>query len=199
MYSPKPFAIEDSATIEAFLAEHGFGQLVSQHQGRLFSTYLPFLYDPKNRTLTGHLARLNPQHQDLSEQEVMVTFSGPHGYISPSWYAVHNVPTWNYQALHIYGRCEVFTDVDRLAAVVRGLTEQHESDQPDPWQADYPASMLQAIIGIKISIQQWHCKFKLNQNRSVADMQGVMAHLNPIKDAELLAAMEQALQRKQAT
>lgn len=196
MYSPQAFTVHDQTTVDAFIQDHGFGQLISTHQGRLFSTHLPFLYDAKKRTLTGHLAKQNPQHLDLGGQEVMVTLSGPHGYISPTWYAVNNVPTWNYQALHIWGRCRVFHEAERLLTVVYGLTEQHERSLPQPWQPEFNPKMLQAIVGVEITITELQCKFKLNQNRSVADMQGVIDHLDAAKDAELLQAMQQALRAK---
>ncbi|WP_223786679.1 FMN-binding negative transcriptional regulator [Marinicella meishanensis] len=198
MYSPKAFAVGDQGTLDRFIRDHSFGQLISSHQGRLFSTHLPFLYAAKAGTLTGHLAKQNPQHQDLAGQEVMVTLSGPHGYISPTWYAVNSVPTWNYQAVHIWGRCQMFEEADRLSQLVNDLTAQHERTQPQPWQPEYPTAMLQAIVGIEITITEVRGKFKLNQNRSVADMQGVIEHLDPVNDAELLAAMQQALRDKQA-
>ena len=199
MYSPPSFVVEDQATLDQFICEHNFGQLISTHQGRLFSSHLPFLYDAKSRTLTGHLARQNPQHQELADQEVMVTLSGSHAYISPTWYAVNNVPTWNYQTVHIWGRCRVFQYPERLMALVNDLAAQHEQNQPQPWSPEYHPKMLQAIVGLEISITDMQGKFKLNQNRSLADMQGVIDHLDPVKDAGLIAAMRQALASKQSS
>ncbi len=133
MYIPQSFAVTDKDLLNRFIHDNAFAQLTSRHQGRLFSTHLPFLYDSESDMLVGHVAKANPQHQDIEGQEVLVTFQGPHGYISPTWYATNGVPTWNYQALHIYGQCKVFTQTDRLKTVVDSLADMYERQLPNPW------------------------------------------------------------------
>lgn len=197
MYKPQSFVVEDQLIIDQFIMSHSFGQLISNHQGQLFSTHLPFYYAADPSKLLCHVAKANPQHQDIEGQEVMVTVQGAHGYISPTWYASKNVPTWNYQAAHIYGVCEVFTDPDKLKFVVDSLTASHEKHLPNPWQADYPAAKLKGIVGIEIKITKIECKFKLNQNRSSADIQGVIDHLDPVTQADLLQAMK-AVKKQQS-
>ncbi len=197
MYIPRSFVISDQATVDQFITDNAFGQLISRHAGQLFSTHLPFLYDAERSVLTGHMARQNPQHQDLEDQQVMVTLAGAHGYISPTWYAVNSVPTWNYQAVNIYGQCQLFSEPDRLMQVVNALAHQYEQHQAQPWVPEYRAEMLKAIVGFELKISEIQCKFKLNQNRSAADMQGVIDNLDPVKEAGLLAAMQQALAEKQ--
>ncbi len=195
MYIPQSFALEDQSVIDAFIHQNAFGQLISNHQGQLFCTHLPFLYDADKRVLIGHVAKANPQHQDLEGQEVLVTMQGPHGYISPAWYTSESVPTWNYQAVHIYGQCEVFSNPERLKEVVDSLTAIYENQLPNPWQAEYQASMLKGIVGFEIKITKIDCKFKLNQNRTNDDIQGVIDQLDPVKQADLLAAMKALVKR----
>jgi transcriptional regulator len=154
---------------------------------------MPFLYDPAEGVLTGHLAKANPQHQDLQDQEILVILQGPHGYISPNWYAEPGVPTWNYQAIHMYGKARCFTGPDALRTVVDQLSRQHERDLPEPWEPTYDERMLRAIVGVRIEITAIEGKFKLNQNRSAADRQGVVDQLDPQHQAELLKAMKQVL------
>ncbi len=197
MFIPQSFVVKDQITIDQFIKDNAFGQLISLHKGQLLSTHLPFLYDAERSVLTGHMARQNPQHLDLENQQVLVTLSGAHGYISPTWYTVNSVPTWNYQAVHIYGHCQVFNDTDRLADVVNNLAQQYEQHQDNPWVPEYRVEMLKAIVGFELTITEIQCKFKLNQNRSAADMQGVIDHLDPVIEADLLAAMQQALIEKQ--
>ena len=193
MYIPRHFAVTEAATLNQFITDNSFGLLTSQHQGRLFASHIPFLYDPMAGLLTGHLAKANPQHEDLDEQEVLIVLQGAHGYVSPNWYEQPGVPTWNYQAVHIYGQAQCFTAADELKQVVDGLTRQHEQDLPEPWSPGYDERMLNAIIGIRINITGIEGKFKLNQNRSVADRQGVVDHLDPKHQAELLQAMKGTL------
>ena len=123
------------------------------------------------------MAKANPQWQQIQEQKVLVTLQGEHAYISPCWYESAGVPTWNYQAVHIRGIAESFTDPKKLKRMVDKLTEQNESGYPDPWKSDYSASMLRGIIGIEISITSTQCKFKLSQNRSVQDQSNVQEQL----------------------
>ena len=190
MYIPTSFAINDKTSINTFIHDHGFGQLISLHNNQLFSSHLPFLFDEKANVLLGHLATANPQHQDIEGQDVLVTLQAAHGYISPNWYVSKGVPTWNYQAVHIYGQCKVFTDANRLKQVVDTLTAKYEKDLPQPWQPDYQANMLKGIVGIELNITRIEAKFKLNQNRTAEDIQGVIDHLDPVKQADLLAAMQ---------
>ena len=147
-----------------------------------------------NGTLYGHLARANPQWQELEAgAEALVIFAGADAYVSPSYYpskADHGkvVPTWNYVAVHAYGNAEVFSDAHRLRNVVSALTDRHERDRTQPWKVDdapahYIDGMLKAIVGFALPIQRLEGKRKLNQNRSTADIAGVreglIASANP--------------------
>ena len=190
MYIPKHFEVTDQDVIFAFINENAFGQLVSNVDGRLFSTHMPFLLSDDKTRLTGHVARLNPQHAELDGQEVLVTLQGPHDYISPSWYASAGVPTWNYQAVHIYGRGRVFDDTEALRTVVEALTEKYEAAFEQGWQPEYKAAMLSAIVGIEVAITDIHCKFKLSQNRPAQDQRQVITQLKAQGADALAAAME---------
>ena len=177
MYIPKHFEITDETEISKFIEANSFGQLLSLIDTEIVSTHIPFLFDAESRVLLAHMAKANPQWQQIQEQKVLVTLQGEHAYISPCWYESAGVPTWNYQAVHIRGIAESFTDPKKLKRVVDKLTEQNESGYPDPWQSDYAASMLRGIIGIEISITSIQCKFKLSQNRSVQDQSNVQEQL----------------------
>ena len=177
MYIPKHFEITDETEISKFIEANSFGQLLSLIDTEIVSTHIPFLFDAESRVLLAHMAKANPQWQQIQEQKVLVTLQGEHAYISPCWYESAGVPTWNYQAVHIRGIAESFTDPKKLKRMVDKLTEQNESGYPDPWQSDYAASMLRGIIGIEISITSIQCKFKLSQNRSVQDQSNVQEQL----------------------
>ena len=177
MYIPKHFEITDETEISKFIEANSFGQLISLIDTAIVSTHIPFFFDTESRVLLGHMAKANPQWQQIQKQKVLVTLQGEHAYVSPSWYESAGVPTWNYQAVHIEGIAESFTDPEKLKRVVDTLTEQNESGYPNPWEPDYAASMLRGIIGIEISITSIQCKFKLSQNRSVQDQSNVQEQL----------------------
>ena len=177
MYIPKHFEITDETEISKFIEANSFGQLISLIDTAIVSTHIPFFFDTESGVLLGHMAKANPQWQQIQKQKVLVTLQGEHAYVSPSWYESAGVLTWNYQAVHIEGIAESFTDPEKLKRVINTLTEENESGYPNPWQCDYAASMLRGIIGIEISITSIQCKFKLSQNRSVQDQSNVQEQL----------------------
>lgn len=178
MYIPSHFSFTEQTEIFSFIEANAFGQLISKVEGRLFSTHLPFLLSADRGQLHCHLARANPQWRDIEGQEVLITLQGPHEYISPSWYRSPGVPTWNYQAVHIYGKCQVFDESTRLEQLVDSLTGKFESAFDTPWQPDYKASMLRGIVGIEVEISEIQCKYKLSQNRSDEDQAQVIKALS---------------------
>ena len=189
MYIPKQFEITDQTEIYKFIEANAFGQLISSVQGRPFSTHMPFLVSDDRQKLTGHLAKQNPQYQEIEGQEVLVTLQGAHDYISPSWYSSPGVPTWNYQTVHVYGICTVFSNPESLKEVVDALTNKYESRFKEPWQPQYKASMLAAIVGLDITIKEIQCTYKLSQNRSSQDRKQVADQLEKSCSVHLSKAM----------
>jgi len=188
MYIPKSFKITEKEAF-TFILSNAFGQLISTHQGRLVSSHLPFLIDQKQNLLSCHLAKANPQWQQLENQEVLVSFQGPHDYISPSWYQSGGVPTWNYQAVHVYGQVKIIHHADRLKKLVNQLTEIYESNFKQPWLPEYNPAMLKAIVGVEISITEIQGKYKLSQNKSQQDQTNVIQQLKS-QASELAESME---------
>jgi transcriptional regulator len=193
MYVPAVFAEKDLETLHELIDDHGFALLVSNTTEGVVATHLPIMLDrargPQG-TLVAHLARANPHARSLDGAEVLAVFQGPHGYISPSWYGQHpSVPTWNYAAVHAYGRAQVIEDPARLDAMVRALVRQYESGRDKPWSADglppnYMTGMLRGIVGLEIEIARLEGKLKLSQNRNAADRKSVIAALNESPSAE---------------
>ncbi|MGL6243884.1 FMN-binding negative transcriptional regulator [Pseudomonas sp.] len=187
MYNPSGFAIKDLSELQQQILDTRLAMVVTHGEQGLQASHLPLLFNPEqgpNGTLYGHFARGNPQWKELQDgAEALVIFAGADAYVSPGFYpskAEHGkvVPTWNYVAVHAYGTAEVFTDADRLLALVSALTERHEAGRDQPWKvadapADYIDGMLKAIIGFALPIQHLEGKRKLSQNRSTADIAGV--------------------------
>jgi len=193
MYIPQQFEVTEREEILAFIKANAFGQLISTVKNRLFSSHLPFFLGNDGGSLICHVAKGNPQWEDIEGQDVLVTFQGPHDYVSPSWYSSPGVPTWNYQAVHVYGKPELITETEKLKNIVNQLTEAHESSFEKPWKPEYKESLLNAIVGIEIKITELQCKYKLSQNRSEKDKQQVAEQVKKRGSAKLSREMKNEL------
>jgi len=193
MYIPKHFNITDKEEILAFIKANAFGQLISLVEGKLFSSHIPFFLGNDNQTLNCHIAKSNPQWESIENQEILVTFQGPHDYVSPSWYNSPGVPTWNYQSVHIYGKPQLITETEKLSSIVNELTGIYESALEKPWEPEYKKSMLKAIVGIEIKITDIQCKYKLSQNRPEDDRLQVIEEHKKRGSSELSQATKNEL------
>lgn len=191
MYIPSHFRVDDRELMDRFILENSFGLLVSTEGGAPVASHLPFHY--KDNTLLCHVAKANPQWQDLEGQRVLVIFPGPHAYVSPTWYAGPGVPTWNYQAVHVYGRATCFHDEARLGKLVQTLSSLHESSSDSPWNGEFDSRMLQAIVGIEVNIENIRGKYKLSQNKSEQDRRNVIEHLEEQGETALAEQMRKSL------
>ncbi|HVP69939.1 MAG TPA: FMN-binding negative transcriptional regulator [Gemmatimonadaceae bacterium] len=178
MYIPSHFRESDERVLAEFIDAYAFGTLVTIERGVPFASHVPFLHDREARTLHAHVARGNPSWQHIaSNPDVLVMFQGPHGYVSPTWYTKPGVPTWNYTAVHVYGRGRVLDDAAATGRHVEKLAARFERGSAAPWVPEYDPRMLAGIVGIEIAIGEIQGKFKLSQNRSAEDRAGVVARL----------------------
>jgi transcriptional regulator len=185
MYIPSAFAEFDLTKLHAFIEQHSFGALISQHDDLPFATHLPFLLERNagsQGTLVGHMARANPHWQQLEGKTALSIFTGPHSYISPTWYAAeHLVPTWNYTAVHVYGRVQLIQDQDGLLPIVRATVETYERNMSQPWSLGvvdtFTERLLAQIVGFRIEIDKIEGKWKLNQNHPAERRLKVIAAL----------------------
>ena len=196
VYLPPAFTEARPAVLIAHIEEHNFGLLISHGTEGLVASHIPFLVerDGERLRLLGHLARQNPQVEDLRRGgEVLTIFSGPHAYISPRWYEDGPaVPTWNYVDVHAYGPVRLVEDGDWLRRLLRRLSDQHEAGSPAPWRMQdlpetYLAGMLKGIIGLEIAVTRLEGKYKLSQNRPAVDRPRVIAALERRGDGDALA------------
>ncbi|MDF1721125.1 MAG: FMN-binding negative transcriptional regulator [Minwuia sp.] len=191
MYRPKHFSVDDPATSHDLISNNEFGLLLTTGaDGAPFGTHLAFIIDRKdgpNGTLLGHMARANPQWRDFDRAPALAVFSGPHAYVSPTLYATSpNVPTWNYAVVHAYGTAEVIADPAEVSALMRRLTSGYEG--PEGWQYDdqpeeYHAGMQKGIVAFRMPITRLEGKWKMSQNRTPEDREGVRAALARSPDA----------------
>lgn len=175
MYIPSSFAVLDTTTLHNFIESHSFASLTTLTGDGLVTSHLPLLLDRHFGTcgkLIGHMARANDQWQEASNAEALVVFHGPHAYISPSWYEANNVvPTWNYVAVHVYGKLHIISDRDVLLQTLGHTVEKYEGSATQPWSIDQPDDsfidgLLASIVGFEIEITRIEGKWKLSQNHT---------------------------------
>lgn len=192
MFIPKLFRENDIEKTRAFIEKNSFGILVSQTNQQLSATHIPLMLDKNENgkdVLQGHISKANPQWQAfMTEAEVLAIFSGPHTYISSSWYANENVSTWNYVAVHIYGKIRAL-EGQRLIAHLSKLTSKYEAASASPrlvenMSPDYLAREMKGLIGFEIEIMDIQAAQKMSQNRNEADYQNIITELEQRNEAD---------------
>src|SRR5262245_51975586 len=189
MYKPPHFIESRPDVLHALMRAHPLGLLVSSGPEGPVADALPFLLDtdhPPHGRLRAHLARANPHWRLLaahSETPVLVVFQGVDSYITPTWYETKRetgkvVPTWNYAMVQVRGRARIIEDRSWLAGQIAELTRTHEANRAEPWKVtdaprDYIEAQLKGIIGLEIEIAEISGKWKVSQNRPLADRRGV--------------------------
>jgi len=200
MYIPAPYAEHDPETLFAYIDAHPLATLVSgSATDGLYATHLPLVLNrdaAPSGVLVGHLARANPHHRVLASGsgEALAIFTGPDAYITPEWYPAKRehgrvVPTWNYIAVHAYGTLHLRDYEDFLRQHLEMLTTRHESPRPQPWHvsdapAEFIAQQMKAIVGFELTIARLEGKWKMSQNRSDADITGVVQGLAASADPD---------------
>lgn len=207
MYVPELYAQEEVPVLHDFMRRHRFATVVTQHEGAPYASHLPLLVNPglgAHGNLVGHLARNNPQSEDLAAgAEVLAIFHGPHAYVSGGWYAPNPMvaPTWNYAVVHAYGRARILAQ-DELEQTLHALTDENEKDLHTPWKLEMTPvlreRLLPAIVGFEIVLHRIEGKFKLGQNRSAQDRQNVIARLSQSEQGRGVAEwMKQELEKEE--
>ena len=180
MYIPEHFLIKNLEVIHQIIQTNPLGALVTTTPEGLDANHIPFELDAGRGVLTAHVARANPVWQQCKDgAEVLVIFRGNESYISPNWYPskheIHRqVPTWNYEVVHVHGQLTVQDQEKFVRGLVGRLTRKHEATEPKPWKMgdsapEYIDGMLKAIVGIEIAITRLEGKAKLSQNREARD------------------------------
>ena len=199
MYIPRHFQPSDKAAQE-FLSQIESGHLVSNTEKGLVSTLLPLIYDQETNSLLGHVAKLNVQASLPTNQEALLISMLNETYISPNWYASKEehhkvVPTWDYMMVHAYGQLVIHNDPDWILHQVTRLTNHFEVNQPKPWNVDqaptdYVDGQIRAIVGVELKINRIEASFKMSQNKSKADLDGVIAGLKKAGKVSISEAID---------
>ena len=185
MYIPKHYRVTDFDEIREFIQNNSFGTIVTMLDGKPIASHLPLALHKQGDEdyITGHFAYANPQWRTFEDdnENVLVMFQGPHAYISSSWYKTEDVPTWNYQSVHIYGAASIMSE-EELREDLKLLLQKYEQHRKNPslWEDMSPQTkkQIKGIVGFKIKIQETQAAYKLSQNRNEVDYQNIIDKLS---------------------
>ncbi|ARD55215.1 FMN-binding negative transcriptional regulator [Bacillus safensis] len=197
MHIPSFFRVKDMEKIKSFIQSHSFATVVTTSNGKPIATHIPVSFHQVDDSyvISGHMAIGNPQWKTFEESEkTLVIFQGPHAYISSSWYEKEAVPTWNYQAVHVYGKAELL-EKSELVKELTTMLETYEShrEQPVLWDTlseELLEKQMKGIVGFKIIIDEVQAAFKLSQNRHERDYDRIIEKLEAEGEVEMAEAMK---------
>lgn len=204
MYIPRRYEEKDKEQLFAFIRENSFAILVSIKDGIPIGSHIPLLLEKNEEgmsVLVGHISKGNEQKQTLQEgTTVLAIFSGPHSYISPTWYTQLNVPTWNYIAVHVYGKIRIMEGQQLWQALSR-LVDYFEQSRPCPLKMEeIPEKILhedfRGIVGFEIQIETMQAAYKLSQNRDAESYDQVIRQLEQASDENARKVAEEMKKRK---
>ncbi len=193
MYIPQHYKQTNIAEIKDFLMQNSFGILINQVNGKPWATHIPLELETDENgidNLVGHVSKANPQAEYFNKSsDVLCIFNGPHAYISSSWYKEEEVPTWNYVAVHIYGKLTISSEEDVMESLHR-LVDKYEKNSKNPISLSNMSSetlrQVKGVIGFKISIDDIQATYKLSQTRT-DDHTEIISELEETKSASACA------------
>jgi transcriptional regulator len=205
MYLPKYFSENDYEKVKKLIERNGFATVLSFPKNeRPFINHLPLIFsstDGEQEVLIGHMAKANPQWKHFKENpECTIIINGEHTYISPRWYqSGRDVPTWNYAVAHLHGKIELVEDFNGQVDILKQLSTCFEKPSNTPWEFELPSDLLNekaltgAIISFKFRPEKIEAKFKLSQNRSPEDRQGVIEGLGEERTDDMSAVIREMM------
>ena len=184
MYIPNYYKNENLEEVKSFLINNSFGVLINQSNGKLTGTHIPLELDiDENGTdiLTGHISKANSQWENFNNnEEVLAIFTGPHSYVSSSWYKKEDAPTWNYIAVHVYGTIEIIYG-NALLNSLKKLVNKYEKNSENPISVEKMSKktlkQINGIVGFKIHITKIQAAYKLSQTRENSDYHTIIDKL----------------------
>ena len=183
MYIPSINKLEDRQQAISFMQRYSFATIVTVKDGTPVATHLPFIVSQQDDRiiLKSHFAKVNPQAVDSINTRVLVIFTEPHAYISPKHYEkVENVPTWNYLAVHAYGKYTLLEGEDKKAALLKETINYYEADYLKQWDSlpdNFKQNMMKGITAFEIVVDDLQAKSKLSQNKTQKEINNIIKEL----------------------
>ncbi len=185
MYNPRLFQVENQDEVFRLIDKNPLATVITVAGDDMMISHLPLVATKTDQSvkLIGHFAKANPHWKMIESLPAKVIFQGVQGYITPSWYADHDVPTWNYSVVHMQGSAKLLTSYEETVSALKILSQHMESGRANPWEFGLPDDLadpkvlLSAIVAFEIDVTKIEAKFKLSQNRKQADFDGVIKGL----------------------
>jgi len=188
MYIPSFNKFENEQEAISFMQRYSFATIVTSVGDVPYATHLPFLVEQRDDkfVLSSHFAKANPQAAQILGKRVLVIFTEPHAYISPSNYEKEtNVPTWNYLAVHAYGKAALLDDVEQTANLLAHTINTYEPaymQQYEKLPDEYKQKMMKGIVAFEIIVDDLQAKKKLSQNRTEQERENIINTLSKSPD-----------------
>jgi transcriptional regulator len=201
MMHPHPsFAWTDRDALIDFVAEAGFATIMICGPGGPRIVHVPVVVSTDRRSIRFHLSRAN--RAAVSEGEGvrgLLSCLGQHAYISPDWYGTKDqVPTWNYVAVECEGSLRRLTqdELTHLLDDLGGVNEARLAPKPvwtrDKMSAGRFETMLKAIVGYELAIEELRGTRKLGQNKDANERAAAADGLEATGAVELAQMMRNA-------
>jgi transcriptional regulator len=203
MYTPKLYREEDRGKILEFLQQNDFAILVTYDGEKPTASHLlvEIVEEGEKLFVNGHMSKANPLWKTFERNpEVLVIFLGAHTYISPTWYNHVNVPTWNYQSVHVYGKPRVVSDHDEAYGILSRLVAKYEggsSYSMETLPQDFVEKEMKGIIAFQVEVTRVDANYKLSQNRDDESYRSVVSHLEERTD-EMSHGVARAMKAKRS-
>jgi len=189
MYIPSFNQFEDQQQAIGFMQRYSFATIVTVKDNVPVATHLPFLVKQAGDKiiLSSHFAKANPQASGITDTNALVIFTEPHAYISPKNYEKEaNVPTWNYLAVHAYGKCTLLESDEEKGALLKDMIQCYEKDYLKQWDSlpeDYKHRMMNGIVAFEMVVDDLQAKKKLSQNRTEKERESIINHLSQTENS----------------
>lgn len=183
MYTPNQFRFRDKQEMVAFMKQYPFATIVTMNGNIPVATQLPFCIDDSSDKLilSAHFALANEQAKFIVDNTSLVIFSEPHAYISPVHYdKKESVPTWDYIAVHAYGKATIVTDENAVVKVLEQMITFYDKSYLQQWDGlpdKYKKGMMKAIVAFELEVTDLQGQKKLSQNKTAEEKQRIIAHL----------------------
>jgi len=187
MYIPTQFKVKDQQQILNFMQRYSFATLVTAADRLPIATHLPFHIELREGTviLSSHFAKANPQAQKLVDHPALVIFNEPHAYIAPKNYdKQENVPTWNYIAVHAYGKATILHQETQQLELMEKMISTYDQDYLEQWAGlsmAFKLKMLKGIVAFEITINDLQAQQKLSQNKTENERRKIVNDLENSK------------------
>ena len=204
MYIPKLYREEDKAKILEFIRQNDFAVLVTYDGEKPVASHLlmEVVEDGEKILVNGHMSKANAQWKTFEKNpEVLVIFHGAHTYISPTWYNHVNVPTWNYQSIHVYGRPRLITERDEAYSLLKRLVDRYETGSHyklETLPQDFVEKEIKGIMAFQIEVTRIEANYKLSQNRKDEDHANIITQLEEHTD-DLSRAVAEAMRQQRSS